>query len=362
MEKAFDLRISNDREELAEFLPDIDGRRFTISKKEFIAALSDLAYFLNNPGWMIYQWGSFLPISLGKKGTFILGLVDAIELGIALRRLSSCTNFNKVLRGFFNPTQFLDTRFELRVALHFLSLRLIEELVFAPEYEVRGRIKRPDFDAIGKNINITVECKSPNPFLSRGLKRLRQIGDHLKNAMELARWPDHLRLEINIKGPFQGKISSPASKLVRKALEINNNGQDAFDDSIVQGIVVMKESPLRMTDVSLTHDIMTIGQTSTGLLNPNVTFLRVTSSHIENQLSTYVGNCINGALKQLPKSNNCIIFIEEVPFKIAQIACQRRLLDQAYSHILATGVLYADEIKYIHRKNETDFIKIMQLD
>ena len=70
MDQAFDLRLKNDREALTEFLPEIDGITFTISKKEFIEALTDLAYFLNNPDWMIYQYGSFLPI--GKKERSII--------------------------------------------------------------------------------------------------------------------------------------------------------------------------------------------------------------------------------------------------------------------------------------------------
>ena len=361
MDKAFDLRLPNDREALAQFLPEIDGRVFSVSKEEFIESISDLAMFLNNPQWMIYQWGALLPIPIGEKGKFILGLYDAIELGVALRRLSGCANFSHILRGFFNPSQFFDARFEVRVALFFLSLPSIKELVFSPEYKVRGRIKRPDFDAIKETGKITVECKSPNPFLSKVLRRINQIGSHFKDAMELAKWPDHLRLEINIIGPFREQLSSLATKIVRRALKDYENGDEDFFDASLRVIVVKRDSPFRLTDVSFAHDIMIVGETPTGVLNPEATLLRVTSSRLENQLCANVGNCIKGALKQLPLINDCLIFIEEVPFSTAKIACQRRLSDPAYSHIRAIGVLYRDEVKFIFRDTDKDLMRELHL-
>lgn len=361
MEKTFDIRLANDREALSDLLPEIDGRTFTVSKKEFLEALADLAFFFKNPEWMIYQWGSFRPIPIGEKGQFFLSIVDAIELGIALKRLSDCTNFNDVLKGFFNPSQFFDARFEVRAALFFLSLPTTKDVIFSPEYKVRGHIKRPDFDTIMKSKKITVECKSPNPFLSKALKKIGQIGTNFTKAMELVGWPDYLRLEINIINPFRGHLSSLASKIIKKALRINEDGKEEFLDENVQGFVLRKDSPFRITDVSLCHDIMNVGQTPTGLLNPEATYLRVASSRIEAQLSAQVGNCINKALKQLPEANDCIIIIEEVPFKVAQIACQRRFSDPTYSHVRAIGVLYEDGIKFIHRNIDKDFINELQL-
>lgn len=361
MEKVFDIRLARDREALSDLLPEIDNRTFTISRKDFIDALTDIAFFLKNPDWMIYQWGAFQPISIGKKNQFVLGLVDALELGIAFRRLSVCTNFNHVIKGFFNPTQFYDARFEIRVALFFLSLPSTKEIVFSPEYEVRGHIKRPDFDVIMKDRTVTVECKRPNQFLSKALNKTQQIANHLKKAMDSACWPHHLRLEINIIGPIREQLSSFANKVIKKALKVNENKKENFLDSTVQGVVVKIDSPFRITDVTFSHDIMIIGEKPTGLLNPEATLLRVTSSRIGNQLSIHAGKCVNKALMQLPLTNDCLIFIGEVPFTIAINACERRLSEPAYSHILSIGVLYGDKLKFIHRKTDREMIKELNL-
>src|SRR5947209_2516078 len=96
MDKAFDLRVSGDREALAELLPIIYDRSLSVPKTTFVQALADLAMFLENPDWMVYQWGAFQPIRCGRAW-LVLGLEAAVDLGIQLRRLSPYKGFDRLL-------------------------------------------------------------------------------------------------------------------------------------------------------------------------------------------------------------------------------------------------------------------------
>ena len=145
MDRSFDIRVKADRESLADLLPVIDQTHFKISRSEFLCALEDVATFLNKPEWVIYEWGSFRPFSAGQTN-LVLGLEEIILLGTQLRRLSKFRGFEMLLSGFFNPPQFEDTLFEVKVAYFFSMLPTITDLRFSPEYVIRGHTKHPEFE------------------------------------------------------------------------------------------------------------------------------------------------------------------------------------------------------------------------
>lgn len=148
MNEAFDLRLKKDREALAKFLPSIDNYTFTISRRDFIEALSSLSLFLREPEWMIYQCGTLGPIPVGTS-KLVFSLSRACELGIRLKGLSKFKDFEKLLVGFSNPTQFEDSCFEAKVAYWFSTLPTARDIVFSPNHLVNGKVKNPEFDVSG---------------------------------------------------------------------------------------------------------------------------------------------------------------------------------------------------------------------
>ena len=356
MKNSFDLRINADREALSRFLPTIDKYTFTISRSDFIEALSSLSTFLKDPEWMIYQYGTLGPIPAGET-KLIFSLPRACELGIWLRALSKFKNFTKLLAGFSNPPQFEDTCFEAKVAYWFSMQPTVRDISFSPAYLVSGRMKNPDFDVSGTFGNVTVECKRPHPYVQKAFQKFQNTVSEFETAMKEKKWPDHLRLELEIIGNIKESIQTLAQNIIDLGLKTSTNKRRkrfSYKDTIC-GLVVKRKSPFQLTKVKIHTDLMTIGKKATGLLNPEFTSLRVGTNRLDALQKKSAGSRIAEALSQLPKDRNCIIFIGEVPYRIANLACKDRLSDKAYSHIRAFGIWH-DELKFVFRRDAKAFM------
>lgn len=356
MKEAFDLRLSKDREALADLLPTIDNQTYSVPRQTFIEALADFSTFLGNPDWMIYQWGSLRPIPAGHS-SLVLNLYDACELGVHLKCLSQFANFDKFLEGFLNPPQFQDARFEAKVAYWFASLKTITNIVLWPEYTIRGRIKRPDFDATSRIGNISVECKRPHIYVQNASQKFQRLVAEFESAMKEKQWPSHLRLEIEFIAPIRESAKDLVQETLENALEVaKNGGQEFFIANTIHGFVVQRKSPFRIHNAKLGTDIMILDQDkATGLFNPGFTSLRVVNNHLDAQFAKSLGTRLRKALRQLSNTQDCIIFIGDAPYRIAKQACQRRLPDPAYRHVRAFGV-WDNELEFVFRKSDRDFV------
>lgn len=356
MKEAFDLRLSKDREALADLLPTIDNQTYSVPRQTFIEALADFSTFLGNPDWMIYQWGSLHPIPAGHS-SLVLNLYDACELGVHLKCLSQFANFDKFLEGFLNPTQFQDARFEAKVAYWFTSLKTITNIVFSPKYTIRGRIKRPDFDATSRTGNISIECKRPHIYLQKASQKFQRSVAEFESAMKEKQWPSHLRLEIEFIAPMRESAKTLAQKTLENALKVaENGGEEFFIANTIHGFVVQRKSPFRINNTKFGTDMMILDQDkATGLFNPEFTSLRVVSNRLDAQFTRSLGARIAKALTQLPNTQDCIVIIGDAPNRIAKEACQRRLSDPAYTHVRAFGVWH-NELEFVFRKSDRDFV------
>jgi hypothetical protein len=358
MEQALDLRLNSDRKALARLLPTIDGHNFTLAPRTFIEALEDVATFLRNPEWMVYQWGAFLPIRSTKYGFHLL-LSDVVNLGVRLRHLSKFRNFDQLLTGFFNPTQFEDSIFEVEVASYFASLPSINELVFSPSYIVRGRLKKPEFEANGQAGVIAVECKRPHLHVQKANESFRQMVAHFNSVLKKVEWPPHLRLEVEIIGPIYGQLPALVEKVIGIALKLGEVGtKQEFSVDPFKSIVMSRSDPFHITKGKLGSDLMILDQqVATSLFNPDFTILRIVNNRLDSQFSKSIGNRVNEALRQLPMTHHCFIFIGDVPNQIAERVCQRRLWETAYTHVRAFGIIEDGVPKLIYRDSDKEVIK-----
>jgi uncharacterized protein YaaR (DUF327 family) len=356
MNEAFDLRLKKDRETLANYLPTIDNYTFIISRRDFIEALSSLSLFLREPEWLIYQYGTLGPIPTGSS-KLVFSLSRACELGMWLRDLSIFRDFDKLLVGFSNPTQFEDSCFEAKVAHWFSTLPAVGDIIFSPSYLVNGRFKNPDFDVNGIYGSLTVECKQPHHYVQQAFQKFNNAVSEFQAAMKKREWPDHLRLEIEMIGNIKESLQILAQNTIDIALKTSKKWIKRFSyKDTVRGFLVKRKSSFRITNVKVHTDIMIIGDKATGLLNPEFTILRVGTNRLDALQKKSIGSRIADALHQLSKDRDCIIFVGGVPYRIAEPACQDRLSDKAYSHVRAFGA-WDDELKFVYRRRDKAFIR-----
>jgi len=357
VEESFDLRLKKDREALACHLPSIDNRIISVSKEAFVDSLENLAAILRDPVWMIYQYGSLRPISVGY-GKRVFSLPDAIELGIQLRRLSGFKNFDRLLVGFDNPVQFEDTLFEAQVASFLSSLDSVSRLVFSPQHKIRNRIKVPEFDVYGETFTVSVECKRPHMFVQNAAKGFERVTSCLKGAIETIQWPVHLRLEVEIAEPLKGSLEDCVKDMVHRAIEISRTGREAFSVGPFHAFIVDRAAPFKIIDPQFGTDVMVLDQDrATGLFNPEFTRLRVVSNRLDPKFAKSIGSRVNQAIGQLPQEQNSLIFIGDVPFRIAERVCKPRLSDPAYKHVRAFGILDDSQFRFIFRSVDREFVE-----
>ena len=356
MNRPFDIRKDVERSALADLLPKIDQTQFNITREEFLNALEAVSSFLKRPDWLVYQWGSFRPFNAGPA-KLILSLEDVITLGIQLRCLCKFTNFDMLLGGFFNPPQFQATLFEVRVAYLFALLPAVKDLRFSPEYEIRKRLKRPEFEVKTEYGRVCVECKRPHLFVQKAIQSLHTVADHFKTAMSEHNWPADLRLEIEIKGPLSGNILELIDIIIEQSLNVG-----PISDPIIMGPfcfqVVQRVDSFRLPSAPWHTDTMILDKNiATGLLNPEFTALRVANYSLDSKFEKSVGIRINEALRQLPETEICMTFIGGVPHRIAEPVCRKRFGDPVYKHIRAFGIFEDTIPSLVFRQSDFALIK-----
>lgn len=342
MKEPFDIRAEKDRLSLSRLLPAFDGTTFSVGQDDFLDGLSGAALCLGNPDWMVYQWGCFVLPGGGPQAKLVLSLDQVATLGLQLRRLSRFENFEEMVAGFANPSQFEDTRFEVRVADLFAQRGWVQTIRFAPEVRVRGRTRRPDFEASGINDRVYVECKRCHLFFQKALLSLNKISRRFGKVMNECNWPTDWGLEVEIAGRLAGRVDDFIHQAVQIAKETGATTA-AMIAGPFRSYVVSRPNAFRLPSTNWTVDTMVIGDVATGILNPEFTMLRVANYRAHAKMQKSVGTRVNEALHQLPEGTRGMIFVGDVPLHIGRPVCEQRLNDQAYDHVIAFAVWDIDE-------------------
>jgi hypothetical protein len=348
MERRFDLRNPSEREQLAAFLPAFDARVFNIPSDAFIQGLADVAEYLGNPEWLTYQWGILGPLRAGKRLLHV-ELERIILLGHELRSIAALSGFAEFIRPFSNISQFYDCLFEARIASMFARLNATSNMVLVPEHTVRGRLKRPEFDAETVVGSLSVECKQRNPSSHNIASRLGTVVDAVADAMDSSSWPDHLRLELEILRPLREQTSDFAAALIERAQRASIGSEFQYGGARV--FVVERTAPFRITQMQIGQDRMNGPHgVSTHLLNPAVTSLRVAFNDVAKRTASVIGAQITSALAQLPEDRYGLIFLGDAPLSAATLAIERRIGAAPYDNILAVGIFDSDQLHFVFRE------------
>jgi hypothetical protein len=343
VDKGFDLRLAWDREELASYLPTFDGRTFRVSSEDFVSGLAHVSKYLGQPEWLTYRWGVLGPLPSGKSSLH-LDLERIVILGHELQRLSVYDGFEQFLRGFANPAQFHDALFEAQVATIFATRRCTQCLTFAVKHDVRGHKRRPEFDLETTLGPMSIECKRRHPDTHASSRRLKAITGAIVAAMDSAKWPADLRLEVEIVKPLRKQTSTFATELVHIALQSPTDEELIIPDATAVAYVVPREAAFRITKIQAGNDrVILPPNKSTGLFNPAYTAVRVVMNDLDQRIATTVGAQVSDALAQLPENRLGIIILGAVPLRIAKRAIERRVTLPAYERVLAIGVMDNDD-------------------
>lgn len=357
MEKKFDLRRREDREELGGFLPSFDSRTLEIPPPVFVDALRDVSEFLGHPAWLTYQWGMVGPFHDGSS-QHSLELARIVQLGLDLRELSRHENFEALLAGFRNPPQFLDTMFEAQTAAFFSRLATTKRLRFAPEYDVRGQQKRPEFDAINDFGIFSVECKRPHLHVQRAAETFQRVSDAVHEALKTLGWPRDARIEIEIINPLREQPAIFARRVAETGLAAWQGGRTEFVEGSARVFVAPRDSPFRISDPQFGHDVMVLNtEEATGLFNPKMTMVRIANNGLDHQFARSAGAKITEALRQLPDHQAGVIVLGDVPRRIADRAMASRIRDPAYNHVVAFLVAEGNGFHFSFRAEDRDLIQ-----
>ena len=153
----FDITTPAGRRGLAEHHPLI-SRNGSLAVDEIERGLGSLVEYLGPQPWMTWRWGAF-SIPTGRRSTRVTDAGEAAQLGLDLAAVAHCDNFVATLQGVANPPQFDDSMFEVRMARWCIELPAVNSLRFGPEYNVRGHLKRPDFEIATPIGPVVCECK-----------------------------------------------------------------------------------------------------------------------------------------------------------------------------------------------------------
>ena len=317
--------------------------------------LADVAHFLADPEWLVYEWGMLGPM-LGRKSVFPLDLERIVLLGHELRDLSRHEGFSLLLKGFSNPTQFHDCMFEVQIASIFGRLNATTSLKLAPVHVVRGREKRPEFDIETSIGPLSVECKRPHPDKHEASERLLGVVSDIEMAMDEVAWPDDLRLEVELTGPIREQTTTFARHLVEKALQSQPGECPLSMGSTAKVYVSSRQSPFCITSMQVGHDLMVGNGQASGLFNPEITKLRIGVNNRDSKISSVVGAQLAKALKQLPEDRLGIIMLGDVPIRIATQAIERRIGSAAYDNVLAFGVSDYGELHFVFRETRRQML------
>jgi len=280
-----------------------------------------------------------LNLETGHNKSSGISIRELSDLAINLSLLKDCQNFCELLNGFSNSPQIMDTIFEVHIAAWCLGLESTIDLEFSPKCLVKQREKRPDFVFYTSEEVVYCECKNLHLESHKATKRFNKIFETYIEALNLYPIPNELRLDVRIDTPIRGDLKNQVQKVVLSALEA---GRDKIfevrkSDSFSYKIGLREESP-PFSEYNMAQMQVTIGTTATKISWENAQFRLVFQDH---KLIKSIGDTMSDAKNQLPKSALAVIFVQvfHSHSNIAKRACEVRLTDSAYEHIVAFGIL-----------------------
>jgi hypothetical protein len=167
-----------------------------------------------------------------RYGIFLQHLLSLVP---ALRSLSICKGFDKLVPALVNESAYDATVFELNVAMRVMQNVSPFHVEFGPDVVVKGRHRQADF-VLNLPERVWIECKSVQPLEQSAIKsRLERLGDEFKRLVMAQAVPEpssHVGIHLNVGDgkSFERRIPILASSLGRL---VRANGWQSLMDKDV---------------------------------------------------------------------------------------------------------------------------------
>ena len=352
LHRDLDLRQLAGIEELLKVISSQPGS-VMYQPEEIEKGLTTLAKHFPDADWLEISrhLGGSLLIPTGRKRTSMLSLGSAVRLGLQLSHLRDCEGFGQFLRGFTNPTQFFDSMFEAEIADFCLSRPRCTAVQFAPEYDVGGHLRHPDFSLVTAAGLLVCECKSISEEARNYSATFARIHDALSTALEEAGGiAGTLRVEVHLQSALEMEVQEWAKEHASEAIR-------AAEEGLVGQVLKLRSCKLCVVERSastvfdrfqLCRLSVTVGDAPVSL-TPEYAFLRTTTDRLGRRRATSVGDLMRKAKSQLPEAQRCVVFIQATDSASAKLAAERRLGDKDYNHVIAFGIWSESGGQFVHR-------------
>ncbi len=152
-----------------------------------------------------------------RHGLFLQHLLSLVP---ALRPLSVCPGFERLIPSLVNESAYDATMFELSVAMRVAENVSPFQIEFSPDVVVKGRKRQADI-ALNLSQRVWVECKTVQPLEQSFIQaRLGRLGDEFKRLILAQGLPDpnpHIGIHLNVGDgkAFERRLPALAASLGR---------------------------------------------------------------------------------------------------------------------------------------------------
>lgn len=367
-------------------LPDVETFRNTImvspslseEQKEEIAASVLLLhrYFHIKPGIKIYQWRQSPPgqhatsdgeqifnaymIDFGNS-SYGLDLYGAWQFGVQVRTFASCPGFEELISTIqSNPRKIADAMFEAEMALLCKNAFAGRDFKFNQLYQIKGSLRKPDFEFTSSLGRIIVECKRLHYTELQLNRRSTGLQDRLTEKIKQLGLDKTHRVEVKLTGRFPG-IESFVTNFEKQVATHGLSSDFSYDEGENEIWIGAQTSPLRFTGGFLARlSMQTVDDVPTKVDVNAAYCVLVVPEEEYTQLTRKLGDLINEANEQIPQDHMGLIFIQTPQPKALAEAWNRKDLSRDYTNILAVGSCHINQGVTLHHRT-TDADKIQQL-
>jgi hypothetical protein len=270
--------------------------------------------------------GKRVVIDAGNKSLITIDFIQLLQVAQWLCSLEAYRGFERLIRGFRNPTQVLATIFEVKVAHWCANRSATLSLEFSPPVEINGRVKFPDFAWNTEFGTIYCECKIVDGGASNEAAAIQRLSDLVEAVYkEYSPWPSDYRVDIVIDGARSNGIERRPKKAIADAKQYLTSSISRIPpvrDEEVAITIVPKTMPVPTRTLIARSGAATVGTDRVPLTSENLDFtitlpmgkyyLRKLTSHLRLAKRQLPGNCDGAVFLDMPANELIRLKIQDL--------------------------------------------------
>lgn len=333
--RTLNLKDKSDFNELVDLVSSDPGilKSRLVSMTDFKEGLQALSVLLPVPKIEMLMLDD-VNINIGSS-TLKLVLDQAVNLGLDLKKISSCKGFLEFSEKFKNPPQIQSTLTEARSAAFFVERLGSDNLKFIPE-DSNKSYKTPEFMVCLGGRELYCECKRENPVSHNEKRKFDEWAKMIIKKTSDLIFPKGHRLEVELIHRFKRAKDKAIDDLV-----------GSIKMSLLSGIMIGKTAEFRYWFIkkNVWPKAKTFPPLDMGHIRVRKFPVKFYPDHswsedMDYYLYTFrtgkpksISKLINEAESQIPKDKEGIIIIETNDPVSARTAVERLAFEKKYNHV-----------------------------